>query len=182
MHSHHEILVRASSKEEAIGNAKEEISYYSNGEVWDWYVVGGRWSGFHTQVNTGTWPEYRDQYKQEGYLDDVICYIDSPALFRACIESQLKNQREDLSRLLGMLKLKDKLRLLFNRVRTSHDGDDGMFGHYLYNIGKHVAGYYNFSSYFYNPKWGGPDMPDKMWAEIELEPTQWWLITVDLHN
>jgi len=153
-----------------------------NSDVWDWYVIGGRWSGFHTQMRDREWPEERDQYAMVGHDDDAICYADDPDLFRACIEHQLAAQRSDLKRRLSRLGFKDKSRLLLNRVRVYHDGEDGMFGHYLYNIGKHMAGYYNFSSYFYNAEWGGPSMPEKMWAEIEAEPDQWWLVTVDLHN
>jgi len=181
VHTHHEILIKADSKEEAILAVEDAIAPY-DGDAWDWYAIGGRWSGSHAKVKSGEWPEERDQYREGGYEDDAICYEDDPELFKDCIENQLKAQREDMYRSISRISIKNRLRLLLGKVKTSHDGEDGMLGYYLYSIAKHMAGYYNFSSFFYNAAWGGPDMPSKMWEEIEAEPSQWWLVTVDLHN
>ena len=47
MHFCQEILVKANSIEEAREKTKEFLEDYSGGEVWDWYVFGGRWMGHH---------------------------------------------------------------------------------------------------------------------------------------
>lgn len=45
MHKGVMLLTKASDKEEANSNVREFLEDYGNGNVWDWYVVGGRWSG-----------------------------------------------------------------------------------------------------------------------------------------
>ena len=44
MHKGVILLVKANDKEEAIDRANSFIGGYEN-DVWDWYVIGGRWSG-----------------------------------------------------------------------------------------------------------------------------------------
>jgi len=38
-------LTKATDKDEAISNVESFLEQYGNGDVWDWYVIGGRWSG-----------------------------------------------------------------------------------------------------------------------------------------
>ncbi len=39
------LLVNADSKEEAIEKTSDFLEIYGDGDVWDWYTIGGRWSG-----------------------------------------------------------------------------------------------------------------------------------------
>lgn len=45
MHKRIVLLIQASNNEEAEDKAKDFLEPYGNGQVWDWYVIGGRWSG-----------------------------------------------------------------------------------------------------------------------------------------
>ena len=45
MHKGVILLVKADDRDDAIGQAKEFLGEYGNGDVWDWFVIGGRWSG-----------------------------------------------------------------------------------------------------------------------------------------
>ena len=45
MHKGVILLTKASSKEGAISAAESFLEPYGNSRVWDWYVIGGRWSG-----------------------------------------------------------------------------------------------------------------------------------------
>jgi hypothetical protein len=45
MHKGVILLTKASDKDEAIENANTFLEGYGDGDVWDWYVIGGRWSG-----------------------------------------------------------------------------------------------------------------------------------------
>jgi len=45
MHKGVILLTKASDKDEAIENANTFLEDYGDGDVWDWYVIGGRWSG-----------------------------------------------------------------------------------------------------------------------------------------
>ena len=38
-------LTKATDKDDAISNVESFLEQYGNGDVWDWYVIGGRWSG-----------------------------------------------------------------------------------------------------------------------------------------
>ena len=45
MHKGVILLVKADDRDGAIGEAEQFLEPYGDGDVWDWYVVGGRWSG-----------------------------------------------------------------------------------------------------------------------------------------
>lgn len=45
MHKAVILLVPASNREEAKGKSEEFLKEYGGDKVWDWYVIGGRWSG-----------------------------------------------------------------------------------------------------------------------------------------
>ena len=38
-------LTKATDKEDAISNVESFLESYGDGKVWDWYEIGGRWSG-----------------------------------------------------------------------------------------------------------------------------------------
>lgn len=45
MHKGVILIVEAGNREEAIDNAECFLSDYGEGRVWDWYEIGGRWTG-----------------------------------------------------------------------------------------------------------------------------------------
>jgi hypothetical protein len=45
MHKGVILLVKASNTDEAKDKIQEFMTQYGDGDVWDWYVIGGRWSG-----------------------------------------------------------------------------------------------------------------------------------------
>jgi hypothetical protein len=56
MHKGVILLVKASSKEEASGKASEFMEGYQ-GQVWDWWQVGGRWTGTLDNYNPSKDPK-----------------------------------------------------------------------------------------------------------------------------
>ncbi len=38
-------LTQAADRDEAVSNIESFLEQYGDGDVWDWYVIGGRWSG-----------------------------------------------------------------------------------------------------------------------------------------
>jgi hypothetical protein len=38
-------LTKAADRDEAISNVQSFLEQHGDGDVWDWYVIGGRWSG-----------------------------------------------------------------------------------------------------------------------------------------
>jgi hypothetical protein len=45
MHKGVILLTKASDESEAIANVNSFLEQYGDGDVWDWYIIGGRWSG-----------------------------------------------------------------------------------------------------------------------------------------
>lgn len=45
MHKGVILLTKATDSDEAVVNVESFLEDYGDGKVWDWYVVGGRWSG-----------------------------------------------------------------------------------------------------------------------------------------
>ena len=44
MHKGVILLTKATSKDEAASNVESFLELYGDGNVWDWYVIGGRWN------------------------------------------------------------------------------------------------------------------------------------------
>jgi hypothetical protein len=59
------LIVKADSREEAIGRARDFLEEYQN-QVWDWYVIGGRWSGYITQSNLdqATYEQFSKEFRE----------------------------------------------------------------------------------------------------------------------
>jgi hypothetical protein len=67
MHKGVILLTKADNESEAVLNAEDFLADFQN-HVWDWYYIGGRWSG----ALTGTIPKGRNPYNENGAPDDVM--------------------------------------------------------------------------------------------------------------
>jgi hypothetical protein len=85
MHYRHVIMVEASSPEDAIEAAEEGIAPYGMGEVWDYYIVGGRWEGNLNGRN-------------------VVCLADDQETFMQALIALRAEQQEEFLRLRRRLK------------------------------------------------------------------------------
>lgn len=84
MHYMHRIVVLADDEDEAVSLAEVAIEPYGDGKVWDWYTVGGRWSGHFKGKN-------------------ALRYTDDPKLFAEEVEAAYDNQNEDYLRYRRMV-------------------------------------------------------------------------------
>ena len=59
------LIVKADSREEAVRRARDFLEEYLN-QVWDWYVIGGRWSGYITQSNLdqATYEKFSKEFRE----------------------------------------------------------------------------------------------------------------------
>ena len=70
MHKGVILLVKATDREEAISNVYSFMEGYRD-EVWDWYVIGGRWSGT-LNINTKLFFEKANEILNKAYPDDKL--------------------------------------------------------------------------------------------------------------
>jgi hypothetical protein len=73
MHYYHIISVQAETKEEAESATALALDPYGDGQVWDWYEIGGRWDG--VLGATGA----TEETTVEG--TNALSYADNPELF-----------------------------------------------------------------------------------------------------
>lgn len=187
-----------SAIENAVDNALEG---YGNGDVWDWYSIGGRWDGIF------------------GLGGNFINYGRQPEFFRECVgyalEGQAQNFREARDNIFGKqitpeevdnhnpfgfpiddkedyvkrtnerLKKSSEAFQALAAIEAPHevgkDLDSTFISIYLRRMANLVAGYYDFESVFYDGAYG-TTRPHDMWKRCEENPEAQWLVAVDLHN
>ena len=69
-------LTQAADREEAVSNVETFLDQYGDGDVWDWFVIGGRWSG---TLNT-KYKEFSEKAKvhlETAYPDNEHNFITS---------------------------------------------------------------------------------------------------------
>ena len=191
MHYHHLIAVEADSRDEAEERARDFLSRFE-GPVWDWYEVGGRWSGAL---------EDDDVLCAKGHEDRIV------ALVRSAIDSRRAEMRE-LRRLLGgpdgLEELYEPFGLggrtedavarvetyqresaaLFNEMLTAANPEDpkfSMLGYVMRTLGGLLSDSYGIESMFYDTAaYTGQIEP--LLQRILDAPERQWLVSVDLHH
>jgi len=204
MHVLHLIAVEADSKEEAVEMAEAAIEPYGDGQVWDWYSVGGRWKGLFG-------------LNEDGTDKNVLQFSEDPEQVRKSLgrvaESQNREFTENLDKILGRtitetdignlwgMEVHDK-EAAAERISDSNKefgerfsalqsldklpADDGptgygMLGFYLIKLGKSLSGRYCFESYFFDAVIYGTRVQDTM-HRCEESPEHQYLVAIDLHN
>lgn len=206
MHAVHLIAVEAEDEDEAIAAAEHAIEGYGNGDVWDWYEVGGRWDGALKEKN-------------------VLCYLEDPDEFRKAVAMALEYRNREFTslrdKLAGTVVTEDdvgettsfgfpigpdkkdevaanitkgnqEVKFAFDKLLAAkslehyHARQDlgfngNMVGYYLRKLGTLVADYYCFDSFFFDGAYGSTH-PDNLWERCGNEPGRQWLVVLDLHN
>ena len=100
MHVLHVIAVEADDAEDARVEAESAIEPYGDGQVWDWYEVGGRWDGVFDGSN-------------------MLNYAKNPEGFRAALKRVRDNQNSEFC---------EALDTVLGRTVEAGDVDDHVFG------------------------------------------------------
>jgi len=66
MHTLAILLTKATTKDEAKTNINSFMEEYGDGQVWDWFVIGGRWSG---QLNKNN-QKFKDTVRERNVFED----------------------------------------------------------------------------------------------------------------
>ena len=100
MHAAHIIAVEADNADEAMAAVEHALSPYGDGQVWDWFSIGGRWEG-----------------SLEG--SNVLQCSANPQAFRAAVEEAIQCREAAFRR------VQDKV---VGRTVTPADLPDAVFG------------------------------------------------------
>jgi hypothetical protein len=122
MHFLHLIAVEATSGEEAIAEAEGFLDHYGNGDVWDWYAIGGRWAGClmpDAQRVTPDDDEPANPDHDGEALGNTLCYSDDPDAFRTAVAQMVAVRDEKFRELTGYVT---------GRAMTADEAPDGFFG------------------------------------------------------
>jgi len=206
MHALHLIAVEADSHEEAEEEVDTALRHYGDGDVWDYYVIGGGWKGI-----------FGDENKYS------LCFSEDPEAFRKSIESTRKWQDKDFKELVdkitgrqitetdvgdtifGMaitdkkgaaermsefnrqthelfLELQTFDRLPDENTTDSFQSGFGMVGYYLLRLGKILCGRYTFESHFFDAIEGDPRTHAVLERCESGDGDRQYLVAVDLHN
>lgn len=115
MHVLHLIAVEADSEEEAIMEAEAAIDGYGEGRVWDWFEVGGRWSGLFGTTS-------------DGESKNVLAYSDDPVQFEEslsrCDASQNREFCETLDKIFGRNVFPEDARDFFGRDLSQSEREE----------------------------------------------------------
>ena len=89
MHIVHIIASEGADADDARLMAENGIEGYGNGDVWDWYEVGGRWEGFIGATYGETGEEQVPGVNQ-------LCYAENPELFNETIDNAISGRNAEL--------------------------------------------------------------------------------------
>jgi len=193
MHVHHLIAVVAESEDEAASVVESFLEGYE-GSVWDWYEIGGRWSG--------AFGDGRDILCAEGNLERFMEMVDGG------IASRLGEIRDLRRYLIGDDGSEDSYdplgfgapntpeaksyraqhylesAMLFAEMLRSDEPDDPRFemlGWRLRKLGSLLSDYYLFDSMFFDAE-AHTGRKDALVERVATSPGTQWLVSVDLHN
>jgi len=196
MHFIHLIAVEADDASEAVKMAEHAIESYGNGNIWDWYEVGGRWDGELEGNNTLCYSENSKafvkhidrckesrkreligmldklngtQIKPDDVQDKFVLGIPDPEESANRIN---EDNKKCAARFQEILKLKDL---------PSSDTTFGLTGYYLYKLGALISEFYTADSYFYDAAYGSSSF-EAIMERCKEEPSRQWLVNIDMHN
>jgi hypothetical protein len=115
MHKGVILLTKAQDKDEALANVSSFLQEYGDGKVWDWFVIGGRWSG---TLN----PKAKEFFnKAEEHFKLTYPDRDNPFLSMKMVEEQAEPLRLIWSELLGADDLNPYARSSYERMGYDDD-------------------------------------------------------------
>jgi len=184
--------VEADSSQEAIQAAESFLEAYEN-HAYDWYVIGGRWSGacagadficagtsrsaFDTTVEKAV--AARDQHfnsvRQQIFGPDPRVRISDEGT-----GSDGTVARED--RIWDSYRATSAEMLqVANKTTTPHEREYAMLGHYLREMSEILTGYYGSNSYFYDTV-AMSTGTELLYERVAARADRQWVVVVDLHN
>jgi len=186
------LAVEADTSQEAIQAAESFLESYEN-HAYDWYVIGGRWSGacagadfvcagnsrsaFDATVETAVAARDRhfNSVRQEIFGPDPRVRISDEGAV-----SDEVTERED--RLWDSYRATSSEMLqIANKTTTPHGREYAMLGYCLREMSDILTGCYGSNSYFYDTV-AISNGTEFLYERVAARPDRQWLVVVDLHN
>ena len=199
MHKGLILLTKAEDREDAQSKADEFMEGYGEGRVWDWYVIGGRWSGSLNENDMKFNVLVKEKYPIEeghfGYTDRFIKENREglQELWESLGETSTNPYTRDqynhegaeddikpLNECLVVVKdwqkgHEDELKRCEEQIAEYHKRNDrGMEGHLLVTKGNLMAEYFCFETSVYNI--------DEYDYRLPEDTNGWYAVMIDMHN
>lgn len=203
MHVVHLIAVEAEDEEGAIDTAETAIAQYGDGDVWDWYAIGGRWDGYlggenaccyaknpavflsalqkAEEFQNADFREMRDRFTGRKVPAREVgdSCLGMPITDKAGVAQRISERNAQSKEVFGFMK---KAKTLMEYDTLAQDNPETfLFGWYMKRLGMHLMGNYHFESYFYDTvEYTTRFGPVRQ--RIADDPVHQWLVAFDLHS
>lgn len=203
MHKGVILLTKATDSDDALSNVEIFLEYYGNGQVWDWYVIGGRWSGSLNESASKfeelAHEHMKNLYPDKGYVSVQMIEEQTNEL-QAIWESlgntsrnlwcrnryQTKTDDDNIVPLSDCIQSVNEWVVDMNElaeqfwskaVEMRADNKMGMSGYYARLYNECINDFFSFESNVYDIE-NGTNNPEKALEN----PNEWFAVMVDMHN
>lgn len=191
------LAVEADTPEGAIGAVEEFLEGYRE-SAYDWYAIGGRWSG-------------------AAGGDDLVCAGERRSVFDDLVKRGVRARDEEFNRIRqhfsgpdprfiernpfagegelsaereaemteriwsGYIETQRQFGEVLSQTSAPSGGGHGLLGYYLRELASYLMDSYTTSSYFYDTV-AHTNGVENLYERVRTAPTRQWVVVVDLHN
>ena len=208
MHKGVVLLVKAESLEDARSYAESFLEEYGNGDVWDWYEIGGRWSGMldprHYKYSKLVSDKKKEKFPEKEGLDLDFAKLDQEEYDALWIKAggepgtqyndsmfnSIENNIKSLSECLDIVKeyntpsIKDKAIEYWDKMieAKNEEIEKELKGMPTSTMSAYYAGLYRDCKYDSFSFEQNVFDTDSYSSEIPEDITDMWAVVVDMHN
>jgi len=169
MHKGIILLVKATTRKEAKHKAVAFLQPYGNGDVWDWYQIGGRWTGELTGYSPENDPDNQDKDGKAKWptdwkeIDDNVMPLNHPIVLAKVQEWACDWKANALENI--------------RKSEATFAGDEGMTGYLLERRGTIMQDKFSFESNVFDV-----DNECNVDGDLPVPHSDYWAVMMDLHN
>lgn len=182
------LLVKAESRQQAVKYAKEFLADYGDWRVYDYYRIGGGWSGWLTNYNPRDNPANLEfcsccngSGKSPSNANDPCfpCQGTGKSLKWELASYKgdvlpLRDVKEDVLKFLGSWREEALKRANEGIAKYEKEGDESMLGFYLVQKGNLLRGAFSWYSTVYDVENESNGVP--------VRTDGYWAVVVDMHS
>jgi hypothetical protein len=202
-------LTQAADREEAVSNVQTFLDQYGDGDVWDWFVIGGRWSGtlntkfkeFSEKTKTHfetTYPENKAQFLTQNMVNEQSDALQKiwEDMGQTSKNPYSRDQYKQITDDDDVVLLSDCIDVVNEWKKDINAEAEGYFQKILEEREKEkenpqstMSGYY--AGLYRNCKYDAFSFESNVYDTVNYtndpeealkEPEKWYAVMVDLHN